>query len=216
MEQSYIIFMNNRPIEITAEPEMGKTIRIDGGTAAGEYGSGKELRSALKVALTEVWDAVIPAAHITAANSAEVLDEIKGLFDKVIVAAGGVVVNDEQQILFIFRRGLWDLPKGKMDDGEDSETAAVREIQEETGLQQVNLEHHLMDTYHVYEERGKRILKQTVWYKMHSNDKDLQPQAEEDITEAKWISPRKLDDIYNNTYDNIKLVIEAVIKVLKP
>lgn len=105
---------------------------------------------------------------------------------KLISAAGGVVYNTEGKVLMIHRRGSWDLPKGKIDAGETPEQAAVREVQEETGLQQVTLGPHLMDTLHTYEMKGNRILKTTHWYKMQTTDHQLIPQTEEDIEQAIW------------------------------
>ena len=105
---------------------------------------------------------------------------------KIIEAAGGTVFNKNKEVLMIHRRGYWDLPKGKIDPGETPEIAAVREIQEETGLQEVTLGDHLIDTYHTYQQKGKRILKKTYWYKMTTPEMELTPQAEEDIEKAVW------------------------------
>jgi len=119
-------------------------------------------------------------------------DEVEQLFAdfashfKIIEAAGGLVFNEKNDILLIFRRGVWDLPKGKIDSGESKEAAAVREVQEETGLQNLTLG-DLRDTmYHTYREAKQRILKRTYWYKMHTTDAKLTPQAEEDIERAEW------------------------------
>jgi 8-oxo-dGTP pyrophosphatase MutT (NUDIX family) len=105
---------------------------------------------------------------------------------KPITAAGGVVYNPEGKVLLIHRRGSWDLPKGKMDDGETPAETAVREVKEETGLTQITLGTHLLDTWHTYEQNDKRILKTTHWYKMQTTDNQLVPQAEEDIEQAIW------------------------------
>ncbi len=107
---------------------------------------------------------------------------------KSIEAAGGVVFNDKNEVLVIYRRNSWDLPKGKIDEGESPEQAAVREVQEETGLVKVNLSKHLHDTYHTYEMKGKRILKKTYWYEMRTTDIHLTPQYEEDIEKAEWVN----------------------------
>ncbi|MFM7727795.1 MAG: NUDIX hydrolase, partial [Flavobacteriales bacterium] len=97
------------------------------------------------------------------------------------VAAGGVVDDGEGCILVIRRRGKWDLPKGKLDYDETPEHAAVREVMEECGLKQVELGHPIGITFHTYTERGKNVLKKTHWYRMNTSDRDLVPQAEEDI-----------------------------------
>lgn len=105
---------------------------------------------------------------------------------KPVTAAGGAVFNQEGLVLLIYRRGSWDLPKGKMDPGETPEQTAVREVQEETGLQQLSLGEHLLDTWHTYEHKGNRVLKTTHWYKMQTTDSQLIPQTEEDIEQAIW------------------------------
>lgn len=106
---------------------------------------------------------------------------------KVLEAAGGVVYNQKNEVLLIFRLDSWDLPKGKIDDGETREEAAVREVQEETGLQTLELGDFLMTSYHTYKNRkGKRVLKPTYWYRMRTNETNLIPQLEENIEKAEW------------------------------
>src|SRR5688500_2820386 len=108
-------------------------------------------------------------------------DVIKHYFR--IVAAGGVVTNDEGQVLLIFRRGKWDLPKGKQDNNEVLETCAEREIKEETGLTDITLKADITTTYHTYSESGNNILKETHWFLATTpGTPKLIPQVEEDIT----------------------------------
>ncbi|MEN9611494.1 MAG: hypothetical protein RLZZ628_2308 [Bacteroidota bacterium] len=106
---------------------------------------------------------------------------------KIIQAAGGVVENADGKTLLIFRRNFWDLPKGKIDKGETKEHAAVREVQEETGIQQIELLNPIRTTYHTYPQKEKRILKETFWFKMKTQETDLLPQTEEDIEQAIWV-----------------------------
>lgn len=115
----------------------------------------------------------------------ELWETFKKIF-KIIEAAGGIVANVDSKILMIFRRDFWDLPKGKIDPGETPEQASVREVNEETGLGHLVLGNHLMDTWHTYQQKGKRILKKTYWFKMQTSEMDLTPQAEEDIEIAEW------------------------------
>ncbi len=105
---------------------------------------------------------------------------------KLIEAAGGVVFNLEGKVLLIFRRGFWDLPKGKIDPGESIEAAALREVQEETGLQQLELKAQLAETYHAYREGKQRILKCTHWFIMQTAENILTPQTDEGIEKAVW------------------------------
>lgn len=116
----------------------------------------------------------------------EVWEQFQKLF-LILPAAGGLVKNPEGECLFIFRRGYWDLPKGKVDEGESFEEAAIREVQEETGLMDVKLKKPLITTWHTYRQKGKRILKPTQWFLMDSSAKALKLQYEEDIEKAEWI-----------------------------
>ena len=131
-----------------------------------------------------------------------------------IDAAGGLVTNENDELLFIFRKGRWDLPKGKLDAGESLEACAVREVQEETGLQLVELGPHLCNTWHVYHERGAYILKQSIWYKMTASSNEiLVPQTEEDITSIKWIPQEELSEIMSDTYPSIREVLRQAKRI---
>jgi 8-oxo-dGTP pyrophosphatase MutT (NUDIX family) len=140
------------------------------------------------------------------------LDKLKKAVWKkftVLQAAGGLVLNEKKQVLFIFRRGFWDLPKGKLEEGEKIEECAVREVQEETGIQQVELKKFLLTTFHTYKESGKHILKESYWYQMKSSSSEqLKPQTEEEIHEIKWVSAKDFNQVLNNTFPSIKDVIE--------
>lgn len=127
-----------------------------------------------------------------------------------VTAAGGLVMNDEGQLLMMHRRGKWDLPKGKMDPGETPESCAIREVQEETGLQKVELEKPLVITYHTYDESGKHILKDTHWFLMKApGQQALQPQTEEQITQLEWAKPNQLQKYLSHTFPSIKDVLTA-------
>ncbi len=128
---------------------------------------------------------------------------------KLITAAGGAVFNTENKVLMIHRRGSWDLPKGKMDPGETPEQTAVREVQEETGLGQITLGQHLIDTWHTYEMKGKRVLKTTHWYRMQTTENQLVPQTEEDIEQAVWADLDAFLASPNEVYGNI---LDVLIK----
>lgn len=127
-----------------------------------------------------------------------------------IKAAGGVVRNDENQFLFIFRNGKWDLPKGKLDIGEKTKIAAVREVEEECGIKVSQLGDRLCKTWHVYEERGNIIFKRTTWFTMKADRQELIPQLEEGITEARWLASGDFDYIKQNTFPLIKDVISLL------
>lgn len=133
--------------------------------------------------------------------------EIKQLFFQkftLIAAGGGIIRNREGAILLIFRYGKWDLPKGKLDEGESIEACSVREVKEETGLREVDLLHLFGMTYHTYIQDGKSILKETHWYLMEALQQEkLTPQLEEDISEARWVPPKELPNYYALTYPAI-------------
>jgi 8-oxo-dGTP pyrophosphatase MutT (NUDIX family) len=121
----------------------------------------------------------------------------------LIEAAGGLIKNDKNQYLFIYRHNKWDLPKGKLDDNETPEHAAVRECREECGLQDITLQDFITNTYHIYLLRNEWILKKTYWYNMLCNETNLIPQVEEHITEAAWKSKSDIAAMLSNTYQNI-------------
>lgn len=129
-----------------------------------------------------------------------------------IEAAGGVVKR-EDRILFIFRNGKWDLPKGKIDKGECAEEAALREVEEECGIKGHSIVKMLPSTYHLYQSpykstKGKWIFKETHWFEMEYNDSnDGLPETGEGITEVRWFHPSQLTDVLLNTYENLKELI---------
>lgn len=126
-----------------------------------------------------------------------------------IDAGGGVVTNENDDVLMIYRRGKWDLPKGKLDDGEQIDECAIREVSEETGLKKLKLGDKICDTYHVYTQKKQSLLKRTAWYKMKGTAKEQpQPQAEENILEAKWIPQDELAPLVNRSYDAIRDVMK--------
>ncbi len=144
------------------------------------------------------------------------LNELKKAFWKkftIIKAAGGLVQNEEKKMLMIFRRGKWDLPKGKIDDGETLEQCAVREVEEETGLTKIELLSPLLTTYHTYHEGSKYILKESYWYNMKvSGKQNLQPQTEEDILEIKWVTTKEAEKLFPECFPSVIDVIKEFAK----
>ncbi len=133
--------------------------------------------------------------------------DFKQLF-RYIKAAGGLVYNDKGEILLIFRRGFWDLPKGKIEVKEGKRTAAIREVCEETGLKNVEIKRKIGHSFHSYRlKTGVRALKKSIWYEMVTADEKLIPQTEEDIQIARWISPTDIPEICHPMYPNIKEIL---------
>lgn len=128
---------------------------------------------------------------------------------KIIEAAGGLVYNVAQELLMIFRLGKWDLPKGKIEEGEATAEAAVREVEEECGIKAPQIEKAWPNTYHTYRLKGQEILKRTYWFKMkYEGSEALKPQLEEDISAAVWCSPEAVKQNLSNTYGNIALLLK--------
>lgn len=137
------------------------------------------------------------------------LSELHQLYQP-IDAAGGVVENEAGDVLMIYRRGRWDLPKGKRDDGENMAECARREVSEETGLYQLQLGEKICDTYHIYAQYGQKLVKTTAWYVMKgTNAEKPQPQAEENIQEARWVKKEELAPIAFKSYEAIREVLHA-------
>jgi len=141
------------------------------------------------------------------------LKELKDAFFKkftLIKAGGGFVLNENKEVLMMFRRGKWDLPKGKMDKKETFEECAIRETEEETGLKEVKLISSLITTYHTYHEGSKSVLKETRWYTMEaSSGQKLLPQASEQITKLEWVGKNDLKKYLQNSFPSVNDVLEA-------
>lgn len=137
--------------------------------------------------------------------------EFKAVY-KIIEAAGGLVFRKPKkaEVLFIHRQGFYDLPKGKIDKGEQTKAAAVREVKEETGIKKLKLGKKIMKTYHTYRDRkNRRVLKKTHWYKMTTKEKDFVPQLEEDIDLVFWMKPDEFLSVKRKVYGNILDVLNA-------
>jgi 8-oxo-dGTP pyrophosphatase MutT (NUDIX family) len=158
--------------------------------------------------LLEIKNANYAAAVLCCPN----YDQLKKLFFQQftpITSCGGVVQNDKKELLFIYRRNKWDLPKGKLEIGETEEACAQREIEEETGVTGLALKKKIGETYHTYSDYGKHFLKTTHWfYFTCSSLQNIQPQTEEDITEIKWVNTQHIREPMSNTYENIREVMQ--------
>ncbi len=144
---------------------------------------------------------------IQADNVDQLWSDIKSLYN-YIKAGGGLVLNPFGKVLLIFRRGVWDLPKGKQDPGETLAQTAVREVCEETGLIDLELIERLNNGYHCYLMSKQRTLKRTRWYLMKTNTPDqLVLQKEEGIQDAAWFDPREIPTLQMPMYNNIRDVL---------
>jgi len=133
----------------------------------------------------------------------------------VTQAGGGLVTNAEGHTLFIFRKGKWDLPKGKIDRGETIEDGAVREVKEETGVKKLKMQALAGMTYHIFKRNETYQLKETFWFYMSTTyTGDLKPETKEDITKAVWKNDKKTRKALEKTYPNIKHLFDQT--TLKP
>lgn len=155
-------------------------------------------------------DEQLQLALIYAADFEAFKKTFRELFTE-IMAAGGVVKNEEDEILLIFRKGKWDLPKGKADDGETPEQTAIREVKEETGLISLKLGAPILTTYHAYKEEKERFLKTTYWFEMTSSKSEkLIPQTEEKISDIRWVNIDNLSEYTSNTYPTLLPIFEKI------
>ena len=135
-----------------------------------------------------------------------VLKHVKKMF-KIIKAGGGVVKNNNDQILFIYRLKKWDLPKGKLDKGETIRECAKREVEEETKVK-VNLKQKIISTWHTYTRNKKFILKKTTWFKMDCvDDSKMKPQKKEKIEKVEWMNNSTIKEILLNSYKTLNHVM---------
>ncbi|KAB1230741.1 NUDIX hydrolase [Chryseobacterium viscerum] len=194
----YKVFINEKKLLISKHPEeLEKKL-------------GYENYTTLEIALDLLENTSVQELNVYGENLDEIWQEFQKLF-RIIEAAGGLVNNPEGKILFIKRLGKWDLPKGKMEKGESREESAVREIEEETGLKDVELLKFINTTYHIYIERnGEKILKCTHWFEMNFDGEDTStPQIEEGITEVAWKTTSQIEnEVFPSTFKNIQLIVQ--------
>lgn len=195
----YKVFINEKKIILSAYPqnETDKKLKYESPTT-------------LEIAVDLLENTSCLSLNVFGDDLEKVWSDFKSLF-KIVKGAGGIVSNKEGKILFIFRMKKWDLPKGKMEKGETPEETSVREVEEETQINNLKLGDFVNSTYHVYTERnGQKILKKVYWYKMFYTDNVLpKPQIEEGITEVKWMDTEEIvDTVLPNTFKNIKLILQ--------
>lgn len=174
------------------------------------YNAPFEAPGSLLKAIEQLGTPNVAAAVLYHSNLNELLDALKEHF-LFIQAAGGLVQSDNGNLLLIYRKGKWDLPKGKLDEGETLEECAVREVSEETGLEGLQLIRSLGTTYHTYVQDGEPVLKESHWYLMQAPEsRNLQPQTEEDIEQCIWAEPAQLESYLTNTHPSIADVLCSV------
>lgn len=207
----YKIYFNNKPLFITNQitKDLEELLHHEETVLIDEFNV-----HTVKAMLHEMEVSKIHAGVFLHYDVEAVMRAFKKKF-VLIKAAGGLIHTKEDDLLLIFRRGKWDLPKGKLDDGEDLETCAVREVNEETGLNNVKIEKPLSVTYHTYHEDGKHILKESYWFLMNAKRQtNLSPQLEEDIDKCEWVPIDQLSTYMENTHASILDVVNEGVKIL--
>jgi ADP-ribose pyrophosphatase YjhB (NUDIX family) len=203
----YEVFVNDKPVKFCSGVKQGD---IHPDTLIAEAISGKMMKENFSIfARSDVYNSLI---FYDRQNIQKRFEDFVSLF-WYLEAAGGVVHDESNARLFIYRFGKWDLPKGKIEKSESTIGAALREVTEETGLQSPQILAELPSTYHIYEHKGKKVLKRTYWYSMkYTGSGKPVPQTEEGITEAKWFKPEDFNIVFNNTYASLSSLIEADLR----
>lgn len=190
------IFVNDKPIVLTTKVEKERHFK---NYLLSTVNIGKVIR--------ELNSTPIKGVRLIGKKDSKLL---KSFLKKLpnVVAGGGKVINDKGEVLFIYRNDKWDLPKGKIEDDENIEETALREVEEETKVSGLKIVKPLETTYHIFKRNGRLQLKITYWFEMLSSyDGPLEPQEEEGITKVEWLSQEQIEKAMENSYANIKLLI---------
>ncbi|MDG4716979.1 MULTISPECIES: NUDIX hydrolase [Winogradskyella] len=149
----------------------------------------------------------LKAVHLIHNNPDKLLKHFLKLLPNVI-AGGGKAYNANNEVLFIYRNNKWDLPKGKAEGKESIEETAIREVEEETGVEGLKITKPLPTTYHIFKRNGKHKIKVTYWFEMKTKfDGKLYPQEKEGITKVEWLDEKSAQKALENSYANIKLLV---------
>jgi 8-oxo-dGTP pyrophosphatase MutT (NUDIX family) len=201
----YKVFLNDVPIILSTQKNIGS-----------RYTKYSIKKVEFDQLIDDILNKKVLFIHLYHKKEEKLLHHLKKKL-KVITAAGGMVFNNNKEILFIYRKGRWDLPKGKVDKGESLEEGAVREVEEETGVTGLKIKNFLDTTYHILRRNDKYKLKETYWYEMHTDyNGKLIPQINEDIKKVKWKNFEKSQKALLKSYENIKLLFPQEYLVKHP
>lgn len=199
----YTVFINDKPLLII-KPDHCKELTDE--QLEIKYDSDNSIKKA--VGLLEN-NSNVSLVYLTSFTPEKTFELFKSQYT-LIEAAGGIVQNSRSQLLFIFRNGKWDLPKGKMESGETPKESALREVEEECGIANLKIVKPITTTFHTYNLKGKQILKSTYWFEMIGESDKLVPQNEEGITEVKWLNKQQVNEALKNTYLSIREVVSKL------
>ncbi len=197
----YKVFFNQKPLILTSKilksSDSNPFIHI-------KFSSKNQILKAIKAKKTE-------SVYIYHKNIKKLWEIFTKKFP-IIDAAGGLVERSDDKFLFIYRNNKWDLPKGGIEKKELIIEAAQREVKEETGLADLIVINKIGETYHIFKKGKNFRLKRTYWFKMKSDYQgELFPQEEEGITSVEWINKKRIPEIFKNSYENIKEIVNEVI-----
>ena len=162
----------------------------------------------IKQLISKMFHNKVSKAYLYYPDEKEILKVLKSKIP-VQKAGGGLVYNQNGAVLFIFRNGKWDLPKGGTEKGEEIEDTAVREVEEETNVRNLKITKRLQKTYHVFKRNGEYKLKITHWFEMQTDYQgELIGQLDEGISKVEWIPADKIDVVLGSSYENIKLLFD--------
>jgi 8-oxo-dGTP pyrophosphatase MutT (NUDIX family) len=177
--------------------------------------TGDESKSNLRVLIEAFEQNLLTETMVLqSANIDKTWKTFKSLYT-VMHAAGGVVINENHQLLMIFRNGKWDLPKGKIEAGEEADAAAIREVYEECGIGMLKLSKQIVTTFHTYPYKESKVLKKTYWFLMSTKDTATPvPQYEENILDVQWMNKTEIKKALLNSYASIARLLQE--QVLEP
>ncbi|WP_347069193.1 NUDIX domain-containing protein [Flavobacterium sp. WV_118_3] len=163
----------------------------------------------IKQVIVKMFQNKIPKAFLYYPDEKEIMKKLKAKIP-VVKAGGGLVYNKKGEVLFIFRNGKWDLPKGGIEKREEIDETAIREVEEETGVTGLKIVQKLQKTYHIFKRNGRYKLKVTHWFEMKTDfDGIPKGQIEEGIEKVAWLKPNEIKEALTNSYENIKLLFET-------
>ena len=150
----------------------------------------------------------VKSIGVLSKNKKSVLTALKKKYPEII-AAGGKVINQNSEILFIYRNKKWDLPKGKAEKNENISQTALREVIEETGVKNLTIVKPIEKTYHIFKKGSRHYLKSTYWFEMTSDyNGKFKPQKKEGISRVEWIDKETIGSILPKSYANIRLLLD--------
>jgi 8-oxo-dGTP pyrophosphatase MutT (NUDIX family) len=193
----YKVFVNDKPLFLTNEIQKETDFQLF------------LLESVdIKELIIKIFKNKVDKAFLYHPDEKEMMKKLKSKIP-VEKAGGGLVYNDKNEVLFIFRNKKWDLPKGGIEKGEEIENTAIREVEEETGVKGLKIIRKLPKTYHIFKRNGRYKLKITHWFEMRTSfNEKLIGQADEGIEKVEWKTPKEIQVALTNSYENIKLLFD--------